>query len=181
MIDRVFWDIDETLIHTETRCFGEGFGDVPFVIGGSTYYTKIRPCSMQLVEFSRQLVGHANVYILTTATREYAREVNRLAGWNFPHSHIFAREDLHEHRYSMAYGGYTTVANREVSSRNNVLIDNLPARENWNKMSFIGIAQDRYLKIDDYYGVDFPNCTFIEDVEQFLLNLHNNDICHKLI
>lgn len=64
MIDRVFWDIDETLIHTETRPFGEGFGDVPLVLSDYTYYTKIRPCSMQIVEFSRRLVGHSNVYIL---------------------------------------------------------------------------------------------------------------------
>lgn len=75
----------------------------------------------------------------------------------------------------MAYGGYTTVANREVSSPNNVLIDNLPARENWNKMSFIGINTERYLKIYDYYAVDYPDCTFVEDVEEFLLNLHNDN------
>ena len=175
MIDRVFWDIDETLIHTEFSPFGEGFNDVPLVLEDHTYYTKIRPCSMHLVEFSRQLVGSENVYILTTATRDYAQEVNRLASWNFPHGHIYSREDLKNHRYSTAYGGSGTAQNKEIASSNNVLIDNLPHRENWNKMSFIGIDSERYLKIQDYYGVDFPDCTFVEDVEKFLLKLHNNE------
>jgi hypothetical protein len=175
MIDRIFWDIDETLIHTEMRSFGEGYNDVEFKLDGVSYYTKIRPCSSDLVTFSRNLVGADNVYILTTATRAYAHEINRIAGWSFEHNHIFSREDLHEHRRSTAYGGTATVAHSHVSSQKNVLIDNLPPRDNRNKMSFIGISLPRYLKIEDYYGVDFPDCTFVSDVKEFLLKLHNAD------
>jgi hypothetical protein len=169
MIDRIFWDIDETLIHTEFMAFGPGYNDVAFKLDGSTYYTKIRPCSNELIKFSRDLVGAHNVYILTTATRDYAHEINRIAEWDFTHDHIFAREDLHEHRYGTAYGGSGTAQNSLISSPNNVLIDNLPYRENWNKMSFIGIDAEQYLKIDDYFGVDFPDCPFVDDVKEFLL------------
>lgn len=175
MIDRIFWDIDETLIHTEVRPFGPGYNDVPFELEDSTYYTKIRPCSLSLIQFSVNLVGKDNVYILTTATRDYAREINRIAGWGFENDHIFSREDLHANRYSVGYGGSATMAHKEVSSPKNVLIDNLPPRENAAKMSFIGIGYERYLKIVDYYGVDFPDCTFEEDVKEFLLKHQNGD------
>jgi hypothetical protein len=174
MIDRVFWDIDETLIHTEMRPFGEGYNDVEFKLDGVSYYTKIRPCSSELVAFSRDLVGADNVYILTTSTRDYAREINRITGWNFAHDHIFSREDLYEHRCSTAYGGSAFVQNEKVASANNVIIDNMPSGQNWGKISFIGINRERYLKIDDYYGVDFADCTFVEDVKEFLTKLHAN-------
>jgi hypothetical protein len=175
MIDRVFWDIDETLIHTEMRPFEEGWNDVEFKLDGDSYYTKIRPCSTDLVTFSRNLVGAENVYILTTSTRDYAREINRIAGWDFAHDHIFSREDLHEHRYTTAYGGYTTMENKSISSPNNVIIDNLPTRENWNKMAFIGIDSERYFKVPDYWGADFPDDKFlIEDIKEFLTKLHSN-------
>lgn len=173
MIDRVFWDIDETLIHTETRPFGEGYGDVEFELDGGTYYTKIRPCSNDLIKFSRDLVGTENVYILTTATRDYALEINRIAGWGFKECNIFAREDLHLNRYSIGYGGVATMANTKISSPKNVLIDNLPPRENFNKMCYIGIDCNRYLKIEDYYAVEYANCKFESDVKEFLLKLHN--------
>lgn len=177
MIRRIFWDIDETLIHTEMHSFGEGYDERAFNLpdDGFTYYTIIRPCSKNLIEFSRNLVGFDNVYILTTATRDYAREINRLAGWEFPHEQIFSREDLHEHRYSTAYGGSATAANRTVADPNNVLIDNLPCRENWNKCSFIGINdRNRYLHISDYYGVNYPDDSFPQDVQKFLTRLHND-------
>jgi hypothetical protein len=174
MIDRVFWDIDETLIHTETRPFGPGYNDVAFELDDSTYYTKIRPCSNELVNFSRNLVGSNNVYILTTATRDYAHEINRIAGWGFEHNHIFSREDLYEHRYNIGYGSTVTAQHKTVSSQNNVLIDNLPHRVNFNKMCFIGINHTRYLEIDDYYGVEYSDSTFMNDVKEFLTNLHTN-------
>lgn len=80
-IENIFWDLDECLIHT-------GFGDpeqkhINFTLEGSqiNYYTILRPCALELIEFSRKLVGHENVYILTTAIEEYANKINELAGW----------------------------------------------------------------------------------------------------
>lgn len=176
MIKRIFWDIDETLIHTSLGKFEEGYNDVEFTLPDDpyTYYTVIRPCSHDLIKFSRNLVGAENVCILTTSTPDYAREINRIAGWEFPHNQIYTRDDLHEHRYSTAYGGYTTLANKEVSDPNNVLIDNLPIRENANKCSFIGIDSDRYLRIRDYYGTNYPDCSFEQDVREFLKNTHHD-------
>lgn len=173
MIKRIFWDIDETLIHTEVGSFGEGYDEKHFILPDDPhdYYTVIRPSSHSLIRFSRELVGKDNVYILTTSTRDYAERINELADWGFPTSQIFAREDLHEHRYS----GSATSSNRAIADPNNVLIDNLPIRHNQNKCSFIGLVDsDRYLRVDDYYGINFPNETFEEDAKEFLTQLHND-------
>jgi hypothetical protein len=173
MIKNIFWDIDETLIHTETRSFGRGYNDVKFELDGFPYYTVIRPCSNSLIEFSREMVGKDNVYILTTATTDYAREINRIAGWNFEHDHIIAREDISNHKYTLPYGG-KSISRHKVADVNNVLIDNLPIRDNYDKVDLIGIVdRDRYFKIRDYYGVNFPNDSFDSDVREFLTQKNN--------
>ena len=133
----------------------------------ATYYTIIRPCSAELIQYSRDLVGKDNVYILTASTHDYANEVNRLADWGFDTDHILTREVIAEHRYATAYGSSTAVPHK-LSDPNNVLIDNLPSRYNENKMILIGIKSDRYLQIRDYYGVDYSDESFQEDVMEFL-------------
>jgi hypothetical protein len=125
------------------------------------------------------------VHILTTATRDYAEKVNALAGWDFDPKDIFAREDQEAARVwvSAAYGGgYNETAPHEYADPNNVLIDNLYPRENQGKIQFIGINdvyKTNYLKIDDYYGVNFPEDPFEEDVREFLTKKYNektNDV-----
>lgn len=171
MITKIFWDIDETLIHTELHAPDQEH--VVLQLNDANYYTIIRPCAKSLIEFSRELVGFDNVYILTTATTDYAREVNRLAGWEFAHNHIIAREEISNHEFGLAYGG-AGVMRHKVADRNNVLIDNLPARHNAKKIDLIGITEDRYFNIRDYYGVNFPNDPFETDVKNFLLNKNEN-------
>lgn len=173
MINKIFWDIDETLIHTEL--WPPNQEHVILELSDANYYTMIRPCSKALIEFSRELVGFDNVYILTTATTDYAREVNRLAGWEFAYDHIIAREEISNHKFNLAYGG-EGVMRHKVADRNNVLIDNLPARYNAKKIDLIGITEDRYFQIADYYGVNFPRDTFETDVKNFLLNKNENSI-----
>lgn len=174
MINKIFWDIDETLIHTLLDDPKQDH--VAFSLGDSyTYYTIIRPCSHELIRFSRELVGEENVHILTTATRDYAEKVNELAGWGFDPNDIFAREDQEASMVwvSTAYGGrYGSIIPHEYANPNNVLIDNLPRRQNEGKIQFIGIQKTQdtnYLKIDDYYGVNFPEDPFEEDVKEFLI------------
>jgi hypothetical protein len=169
MIKRIFWDIDETLIHTSPSPFEEGTQYEQFSLPDdlATYYTIIRPCSKSLIQYSRDLVGKDNVYILTTSKHDYANEVNRLADWGFEPDHILTREVIDEHRYATAYGSSASYQHK-LADPNNVLIDNLPPRYNENKMILIGIKSDRYLQIRDYYGVDFSDETFQEDVMEFL-------------
>lgn len=176
MIKRIFWDIDETLIHTSMIPFEEGYDYKTFTLPNSSanYHTIIRRCSNHLIEYSRNLVGKNNVYILTTSIHSYANEINQLAGWNFETDHILTREDIDMHRYSAAYGSSMT-APHELADKNNVLIDNLPPRYNENKMILIGIQRDRYLEIRDYYGVDYSDETFEKDCKEFLNKKINNN------
>jgi hypothetical protein len=179
MINKIFWDIDETMIHTLMNDPKQNH--VQFSLGDSfTYHTIIRPCSHELIRFSRELVGKENVHILTTATRDYAEKVNELAGWGFDPKDIFAREDQAAARVwvATAYGGgYGEITPHEYADPNNVLIDNLPSRQNQGKIQFIGIVdthKTNYLKIQDYYGVDFPEDPFEEEVKGFLSERHQN-------
>ena len=179
MINKIYFDADETMIHTLWDEPNQNH--VQFSLGdGFTYHTIIRPCSHALIHFSRELVGKENVHILTTATRDYAEKVNELAGWDFDPKDIFAREDQEAARVwvSTAYGGrYGAITPHEYANPNNVLIDNLHPRNNESKIQFIGINdtfRNNYLKIEDYYGVNLPEDPFEEDVREFLIERHNN-------
>jgi hypothetical protein len=135
----------------------------------TTYYTIIRPCAQGLIDYARELVGKDNVYILTAATTDYANTINEKAGWGFDEEHIIAREEIQRHLIPTAYGGSAYVEKQGVAHKDNVLIDNLPYKQNMGKVNLIGILQDRYLKVDDYYGVNGTEWdTFEEDVKEFL-------------
>jgi len=172
MITCVFWDIDECLIHTsvnsdpEQECLTFGL-DADL----NTYYTIVRPCALEVIEYSRNLVGSDNVYILTTSTRDYASEISRLAGWNFDNDHILTRETLQQYNVPIAYGARATLAHAK-----NVLIDNLMPHDNLDKMCLIGINNSRYFHVRDYYGVNNSDAEWKEDVLEFLNSKHNEQL-----
>jgi len=175
MIKQVFWDIDECLIHTSVN--NDPHQDcLKFVLDEdmNNYYTIVHPCAMELIEYSRALVGADNVYILTTSTRDYATEIARLAGWNFDDAHILTRETLQSHSFPLAYGARTTLPHKLAHAKN-VLIDNMMPQHNNDKMLLVGINTGRYHHVRDYYGVNYADCTFQEDVKEFLNKLHNEE------
>lgn len=172
MIKHIFHDIDNCHIFSDIHPPDQEH--ISFEIEGDIYYTIIRPCAKRLIEFSRQLVGPENVFILTTSTRDYAEKVNELALFGFRNDQILAREDIQSRYYPTAYGGSTTIP-LEMADPNNVLIDNLPPRYNESKISMIGISRNyeaQYFQCQDYYGVNFSGDPFEEDVKEFLTNLH---------
>lgn len=175
MINNIYFDLDESLIHTVLREPNQSH--VKFVLDGTAYYTLIRPCAKELIEFARSLVGVDKVFILTAATLDYAKEVNRLGDFGFEHKNIIAREELSKYSYYGAYGG-TCYVDREDASIYNVLIDNLEPRYNESKTCPIGIShkyKERYLHVKDYYGVNFPDDPFEQNVKDFLTNLSEKD------
>jgi len=181
MINKIFWDIDETLIHTTIRNPEQDHFKFTLEDDFATYHTILRPCSNRLIEFSRELVGADNVHILTTSTRDYAREVNRQAGWGFKNEDIFSREDLEYHTTKLQAGlyGYNESTDPHIyAHKNNVLIDNLAARENWRKVCFIGIPytyDTNYLDVNDYYGANHEDDEFEQTVKQFLTQRFKED------
>ena len=176
MIKNIFWDIDECLMHTS---FNEDAGQPHFVftLDGDRYkyHTIVRPAAAALIEYSRELLGHEHVYILTASVRAYASKISELSGWNFEDDHILTRETLQQHEYQLAYGSRTIIPHEKLAHPHNVLIDNLHPRHNDAKMRLIGIDGSRYHHVRAYYGVDYHDCTFETDVKNFLNRLHNEE------
>lgn len=163
MINKIFWDLDETLIHTHNYSdIGHDF-IMTFDNGGwsdpDIYKVKVHPAALNVLKFSRSIVGADKVFILTSATTDYAREVNSKAGFGFRDDQIIAREDISRLLKELP---------TEYDDENNVLIDNLPAKYNEDKLMVIGIGHSNYLEIDDYHGTVFPGSNFEQKVKDFL-------------
>ena len=174
LFKRIFFDNDNTLSHASY----EAFEDQPYLTIPTMHgdiYTILRPVAKDLLQFSRDLVGFDNVYMLTTATGEYAKAFNEKAELGFEDHQIIAREDIEKYFVPGAYGGGYIIPNDEIANPNNVLIDNLPPRYNTDKMSLIGINSARYLEVDDYYGVSPNNKDqiFVKEVKEFLQLLNS--------
>jgi hypothetical protein len=176
MISRIFFDLDETLFHTivgGSPPEQEHFEHWCEVNVGLRMFTIFNPLAYPLLEHARNLVGNENVLVLTSSLRFYAERLCERGGYGFRSDQIFTREDLHEHRYSGAYGmGYTIPGN--LADENNVLIDNLPPRENDQKIVYLGIRdwRNRYIQVRDYFGVNFPNDSWADDIIEKLNELH---------
>lgn len=170
MIKRIFQDLDECILHTQVNTEVDQT-HVQFVLSEDmhTYRTIIRPCAKELFAYYNDLVGKENVYILTTATKEYAEALNRLGEFGLDADHIFAREDMQKNSYSTGmYGGNSLMAAHTLADIDNVLIDNLPWRYNNCKMDFMKITTNNYHQTAEYYGVNFPDDLFFEKIQKFL-------------
>lgn len=168
MINKVFFDLDNTLIYSASQEPDQDH----FIValdGGEFYYTIVRPSAKQIIDFARDLVGENNVYILTASIKEYATQICEKAGFNFPASHIHSREDIGKYKYYGAYGAENTMTNPDIANKNNVLIDNLHYRYNVDKMAYIGINHENYLHIESYYGVNNKEEQFFKIVSDFIL------------
>jgi hypothetical protein len=168
---KIFWDIDETLIHSRVVESKEYKPTIQFRLDHEVFYTNIRPCSKRLIEYSRTLVGEENVHILTAASFDYAKKISELAGWNFADDAIFARETMQKHsiRLQSLYGVDRIVTPHAYAHRDNVLIDNLMASWNDEKTTLMGInPKTNYCKVEDYIGDDSDDEIFFDTVKHFL-------------
>lgn len=169
MINKIFWDNDECLSHSSYMPF-ENQTYLTITLVDGCVYTILRPSAKEVLKYSRNLVGDDNVYMLTSASTDFAQAVNIEAGLGFNINQILTRDDMSKHAVSGAYGGSYVMPHGELAHEDNVLIDNLPSRYNIDKMSFIGINSSRYLQIRDYYGVNIPENErkFVNQVKEFL-------------
>jgi hypothetical protein len=170
MIKRIFQDLDECILHTFVNTLPyEGEKYVEFILGEDmhTYRSLIRPCAKELFEYYNSVVGKENVYILTTSVREYAEALNRLGKFGLDEDHIFTREDIQQYRVSLGWGGESAIP-LPIADPNNVLIDNLPPRDNWTKMDMMGIVTKNYYQTREYYGLNDDDEYFFEDVVEFI-------------
>ena len=170
MIKRIFQDLDECILHTMVNTMPyEGEKYVEFMLSEDmhTYRTLIRPCAKELFEYYNSIVGKENVYILTSATRDYAESLNRLGEFGLDNDHIYTREDIQQYSISHGYGGEGTLP-MPIADKDNVLIDNLPPRYNCNKMDMMGIVTKNYHQTPEYYGSNFHEQDFLDDIKEFI-------------
>ena len=173
MIKRIFQDIDECILHTVINTHPHETY-VEFTLPGyddgtlHTYRTIIRPCAKELFQYYNSVVGKENVYILTSSIRQYAETLNRLGEFGLDNDHIFSREDISKYSHSSAWSGENHQMEHPLADKDNVLIDNLPWRYNASKTNLMNIFKDNYYQTPEYYGVNYPDDTFFDDIKEFI-------------
>jgi len=118
----IFVDLDETLIHSTYPVTRPADDAVRVRAGNEDYDVILRNGARQLLKMLR---NRGQVHMLTIATHDYALEMNNVLKLDFPTHRIFSR---------------THVANRSapsISAPRVYLFDNLPRRENRNKIEFL--------------------------------------------
>ena len=169
MIKRIFQDIDECILHTVINTHPhETYVEFTLPNDRNVYKTFIRPCANDLFEYYNSVVGKENVYILTSATRDYAETLNRLGQFGLDNDHIFSREDISKYSHSSAWSGESHQMKHPLAHKNNVLIDNLPWRYNTSKTNLMNIFKDNYHQTPEYYGENYPDDTFFDDIKGFI-------------
>jgi len=168
---KLFWDIDETLISSRNYIHDKHKHTFIVDVYDELYYTCVRPCAKQVIEYSRKVFGADNVYILTAAAELYAQRINIQAKWAFPESHIIGRETIESYSIKIPslYGNETLVAQHPLANKNNLLIDNLFPSFNVEKTSLMLINPlKNYLEVDDYHGYNIDDDNFRDTVVHFM-------------
>ena len=140
VIKQIFVDLDETLIHTFIKAWGdiptEDATEVKFE-DGTSYYTVLREGAH---DFLAKLRAIGNVYMLTTATKEYALRMNDKFKLGFSDDIIYAREIL-----------YMGVA-LDLPKGKVYLFDNLAPRDNEKKIWFLrNVGKVKYIQVLTFY------------------------------
>jgi len=171
MIKRIFQDIDECILHTFCSLkHAEGLKYVEFELEDdhNIYRTVFRPCAKELFEYYNSVVGKNNVYILTASTRDYAQTLNKLGEFGLDNNHIISREDIKKHTIVGGWNVDNVCIPHKLANKDNVLIDNLPYNYNTNKTDMMLIHPKNYYHTKDYYGVEYHEENFLEDVKKFI-------------
>lgn len=163
---KVFFDLDETLIHTEFKSYDPRCKVISLSDGD--YFFRIKPDAIDAINVACELVGRENVYILTVATRDYAKAILKISEFGIPFDRLFAREDLADCCVNTSFGASTTLPHVDFEKTRNILIDNLPAIGNFHKVAFLNMDTDDYMNVRDYFGVDFPGDEFASNVSDFI-------------
>ena len=175
---KVFFDLDETLIHSRTYKPRTQESFFSFSINKEKFWTSIRPSAKEVIDFARQQVGHENVYILTVASYDYAHRICNSQNWGFLPDYIIARETIKRYTIEvpMMYTMERVVSRHPLAHESNILIDNLPPKHNDDKTNLMGINPvTHYLQIEEYlgYNIEHQENTFKEQVKNFIINKKN--------
>ena len=162
LITKIFFDLDETLTHVFLPTMNEE-GAIPFSYEFesqtfSNWVFKIRDNVKELIKEARDKVGHDNVYILTASVRSYATSINIAGDLGFNDTNIICREDLKSFKQ-----GTNPELVSCIQKTRNILIDNLPARDNKDKISFLNVKKGDYFQVYNYYAYPLDDDNFVEE------------------
>ena len=118
----IFVDLDETLIHSTYPMANPPDDAVRVKAGNEDFDVVLRNGALQLLKMLR---NRGQVHMLTIATHDYALEMNSVFKLDFPTHRIFSRTHV------------ATRSNPDISAPRVYLFDNLPRRENRNKIEFL--------------------------------------------
>ena len=154
----VFVDLGETLIHTIGMAPYAGketfelkgqepdpeveYADKPVKvkIDKEICYVVLRPGANYLLYRLRE-IGH--VYMLTRASKSYAKAMNKAFNFGFDEDRIFDKEYVKNWKYK----------NPKIPKGDNVLIDDLDSYDNFEKINFIKkFGPAKYIRIDAFWG-----------------------------
>ncbi len=133
----IFFDLDETLIHSVLAEDSAGGCPVGAVVFGP-YYCWLRPCALDLLKAARST--GVPTFLCTTSERCYASGLSKLFGLGFTEKDILGYEHLTSGQIRLAPGG--------------VLIDDLePEHEIARfKQRVLGIGGERYCRLPVFRG-----------------------------
>ncbi|MBV6499175.1 MAG: hypothetical protein CJBNEKGG_01626 [Prosthecobacter sp.] len=133
----IFFDLDETLIHSVLA--EEGGGECP---AGATvfgpYHSWMRPCAFDLLKAARSI--GVPTFLCTTSERRYASGLSKLFDLGFAENEILGYEHLTSGQTGLAPGA--------------VLIDDMePGHEIAQfKRQVLGIGTERYCQLPAFRG-----------------------------
>jgi hypothetical protein len=160
----IFVDLDETLIHTFEDWEDPTADAIEVEVSGIKLWTSLRSGALALLA---QLRTIGDVHLLTIANADYAAKMNQQFGFGFSGQDIYPREKIQDKMISL-------------SPRDQVvLLDNLPRRENRNKIEFLRKVSTKgkvsYLQCAEYRG--HSDLGFNEENIQFFLEkiTHGNE------
>jgi hypothetical protein len=163
-------DLDDCLIHS---VFGVRNTKRRTVVQleEEKYSVLERPLAKKMLSDLREL---GNLCMLTTATPDYAQEVNKTFAFGFEDHHIISLVPLLE-TVQLAYGS-DTLLTKTRTDPHSVLIDHQNPKDRWllTKMLYLGIKEDSYVKIREFNGADplqFPKeweCTHMPRIRQIM-------------
>lgn len=146
MNKRIFIDLDQTLIHSYPsyeHTALQKFGEKSLYEKGETYHdgyvTYVRPLAREFVDYCHDMVGIDNVYILTAAKGDYARDVIVRGDLKIPAKKIHDRDSI-------------SYMSKEFHDGYNILVDDLPYYDNYSKLRYLAITNklEQYINIVEY-------------------------------
>ena len=133
----IFFDLDETLIHSMLAEGSAGKCPADATVFGP-YHSWLRPCALDLLKVAR--AAGVPVFLCTTSERRYASGLSKLFGLGFAEKEILGYEHLTSGQSGLAPGG--------------VLFDDLePEHEIAQfKQQVLGIGAERYCQLPAFRG-----------------------------